>query len=234
MKKRGLVVGNDGNIEPGPSIDIMHQLGIPHLHSCLLLTRTNYRNKALEVLLQKRASTKSQYPGHFCFSAAGHCNYMDYVRTRKTADIHGISREAEEELGIKLANIESATERPYIIDSSGKEIDLLDMSIHRLQDLPPSNKNKVNPYIEKPILTVAQLHLLDRDIKLLSGMEVESTKWVPLDQVNQLAITPWLEYFLNATYFVKTDKTWGQYHNQQGEFAPHASKSPVATVCSNH
>jgi isopentenyldiphosphate isomerase len=235
MSKRGLVVAANGKIEPGSNIDVMHQLGIPHIHACLLLTRTNMRTKVMEALLQKRSSRKQQYPGYWCFSAAGHCDFRDYIhslRNDNSADLEGIQREAKEELGINIVQLENPDILPYIIDSSGKDIDVSDRLFYRLKNgLATKYDSEINPYCEKPILTVAQLHLYDNNVRIAAGEEIDGAGWFPLRNMPEMQLTPWLEYFLNKTDFAKTGETWGEHNYRQAKQESPITKSTLKGIC---
>ncbi|MDO5540387.1 MAG: NUDIX domain-containing protein [Eubacteriales bacterium] len=73
--------------------DMAHEKGIRHRTSHVWIVR--YKEKRLQVLLQKRSAEKDSYPGCFDISSAGHIPAgVDFVSSAL--------RELEEELGVKV------------------------------------------------------------------------------------------------------------------------------------
>lgn len=122
MKERGLIYEN-GKIEVSEqSILEMHELGIPHMHAAVILLRQNIRTRSLEVLSQLRANDKKQFPGHWCFSAGGHCIEADLNEAApEMADLAAVERELKEEIGLIIDHRTIADGRLVSIgDTKGK------------------------------------------------------------------------------------------------------------------
>jgi len=77
---------------------------IPHVIVYVLI-----RDRAGNVLLQKRSLSKKEYPGLFTVSASGHVRHLESIE--KAA-----KREAEEELGVRLKNVRPLWKKAVSLD----------------------------------------------------------------------------------------------------------------------
>lgn len=95
MKEYLDIVDENGN-PTGKTVDreIAHAEGVPHRTTHLWLLRK--KDRAVEILLQKRAEIKSSFPGCYDISSAGHIPAGDDF-------VPSALRELEEELGVRAA-----------------------------------------------------------------------------------------------------------------------------------
>lgn len=233
--KRGLILNRSNQIEPGIlGLADMHNSGISHVHSCLLLTRTGIKAGVDEVLLQQRGMDKAQYPGHWCFSAAGHCNENDFIRALELgneADLEGLARETQEELGIKIDLGGNNGKWPTVSDAEGSCSQVGKRSIHRLFPGPFTPvEDGIQPFNELPILTVGHFHVLNRVSIEPRSSEIESIQWVPINKLMDLKMTPWLEYYLKFAPNVTNNQAGRQYNYGQIECGAQVAQSTVGAV----
>lgn len=234
-KNDGLVLNGDGIIVPG-GIDVsaMHEKGISHLHSCVLVTRHNIRSGALEVLLQQRGFDKAQYPGRWCFSAAGHCNETDFERSTVSGvspDLEGLKRETAEELSLNFLKLSADGENSLIEDATGIARAPEFGHLMRLIRSPQTPKiDGAQPFEENPILTVGWFHVLNDLAVRPKSSEVAAMEWVAASQLNEINLTPWLRYFLRFVPDVTSGKIGRQYHHGQILRGPHVAQSTFGAI----
>lgn len=203
IKERGLVQ-NNGKIEVSEySIAEMHELGIQHMHAAVILLRQNIRTRSLDVLSQLRATDKKQFPGHWCFSAGGHCIEADLNhKDSGIADLAAVERELKEEIGLVIDHKTIGNDRLIPIgDPHGKPTYAIYDRVIRLQNgLVVSENRNGQIYQESPIFSVLYLRLLDGLNKMtfdLQTEEVNDLAWIDIKKIRQEKLTPWFRHYLN-------------------------------------
>lgn len=208
LDSKALVVSERGIEIAKSSIEAIHQTGIKHLHACILLYRENI-NQALEVLLQRRASTKTQYPGHWCFSAGGHCTEEDLFKSNTYPDLAAIVRETAEEIGVTMElkkliqSVNSSLSGFLLKDQKGNSSKAEIRHFRRFDDELIVDYDSVNhPFTENPIFSVAYVSIPPNSpLEFnLSTDEVDELKWWGLNQLESpnILLTPWVKHFLSS------------------------------------